>query len=71
MTQFLQEQDQRRAFFAERQSFKGNKGREMNEQTEQAKGKGGGGKAQTQGKCLLSLHDSRIVLKSRTEQSKN
>ena len=64
MTQFLQEHDQRRAFFAEGHSSKGDKSQKMSEQTELAKGKGGGGKAQTQGKCPLSFHDSRIVLKT-------
>ena len=51
MTQFLQEHDRRRAFFAEGDSSKGKKCPELNEQTEQAKGSGGGGKDQTYGKC--------------------
>lgn len=58
MTQFLQEHDRRRAFFAEGHSSKGKKSPELNEQTEEAKGKGGGGKAQTKGKCPLNLFDS-------------
>lgn len=61
MTQFLQEQDQRRAFFAEGQSSKEDKSQKMSDQTELAKGKDGGGEAQTQGKCPPSLHDSCIV----------
>ena len=64
MTQFLQEHDQRRAFFAEGHSSKGDKSQKMSEQTELAKEKGGGGKGQTQGKCPLGLHDSYIVLKT-------
>ena len=71
MTQFLQEQDQRRAFFAEGDSPKRDESQKMSEQTELAKGEVGSGKAPTQGKCPLSLHDSCIELKTSTGQSQN
>ena len=58
MTQFLQEHDRRRAFFAAGDSSKGKENPEMNDQTEQAKGNGGGGKDQTHGKYPLNLSDS-------------
>lgn len=58
MTQFLREHDGRRAFFAEGDSSKGKKCPELNEQTEQTKGNGGGGKDQTYGKCPFTLSDS-------------
>ncbi|KAK0507599.1 hypothetical protein JMJ35_010122 [Cladonia borealis] len=63
MRQFLQEHDQRRAFFAEGNSSKGDESQKRSEQTELAKRKGNGDKAQTQGKCPLS-HDSCILPKT-------
>ena len=58
MTQFLQEHDRRRAFFAEGDSSKGKKTPELNEQTGEAKGNGGGDKDQTHGKYPRNLSDS-------------
>ena len=55
MTQFLQEHDQRRAFFAEGGSSKGDESQKISEQTELAKGNVGGGKPQTQGNSLSAI----------------
>ena len=63
MTQFLQEHDQRRAFFAEGDSSKEDGNEKRGEEPELAKRKGSGDKSQTQGKCPLS-HDSCILPKS-------
>ena len=62
MMQFLQEQDQRRAFLAGETPPESTNNQETNQRTKQAEGKADGDKVQMPSKFFLCPHDDRMVM---------